>query len=182
MTGKSSKGAFSSFPPAADSDHFHEECGVFGIFGHEDAAAHTALGLHALQHRGQEAAGIVSFDSRQFHAERSLGHVGDHFSSEEVIARLLGQSAIGHNRYSTTGETALRNVQPLFAEFAFGGLAVAHNGNLTNSHTLRRRLVQQGCIFQSTMDTEVIIHLMATSRYHQVVDRFVDALRQVEGA
>ncbi len=182
MTGKSSKGAFSSFPPAADSDHFHEECGVFGIFGHEDAAAHTALGLHALQHRGQEAAGIVSFDSRQFHAERSLGHVGDHFSSEEVIARLLGQSAIGHNRYSTTGETALRNVQPLFAEFAFGGLAVAHNGNLTNSLTLRRRLVQQGCIFQSTMDTEVIIHLMATSRYHQVVDRFVDALRQVEGA
>ena len=165
-----------------DSDRFHEECGVFGVFGHDDAAAHTALGLHALQHRGQEAAGIVSYDTRQFHAERGLGHVGEHFSSSDVIARLPGRSAIGHNRYSTTGETILRNVQPLFAEFAFGGLAVAHNGNLTNSHTVRRRLVQQGCIFQSTMDTEVIIHLMATSRYHQVVDRLVDALRQVEGA
>ena len=165
-----------------DSDRFHEECGVFGVFGHDDAAAHTALGLHALQHRGQEAAGIVSYDTRQFHAERGLGHVGEHFSSPDVIARLPGRSAIGHNRYSTTGETILRNVQPLFAEFAFGGLAIAHNGNLTNSHTVRRRLVQQGCIFQSTLDTEVIIHLMATSRYHQVVDRLVDALRQVEGA
>ena len=182
MTGKPDARFSSPISNPFDSDHFHEECGVFGIFGHEDAAAHTALGLHALQHRGQEAAGIVSFDSPQFHAERSLGHVGDHFSSQEIIARLSGQSAIGHNRYSTTGETALRNVQPLFAEFAFGGLAIAHNGNLTNSHTLRRQLVQQGCIFQSTMDTEVIIHLMATSRYHQVVDRVVDALRQVEGA
>ena len=182
MTGKPDARFSSLHSHPFDSDHFHEECGVFGIFGHEDAAAHTALGLHALQHRGQEAAGIVSFDSPQFHAERSLGHVGDHFSSQDVIARLPGTSAIGHNRYSTTGETVLRNVQPLFAEFAFGGLAVAHNGNLTNSHTLRRRLVQQGCIFQSTMDTEVIIHLMATSRYHQVVDRIVDALRQVEGA
>ncbi len=165
-----------------DDDRFHEECGVFGIFGHDDAAAHTALGLHALQHRGQEAAGIVSYDSKQFHGERALGHVGDHFSAQEIIDRLSGRAAIGHNRYSTTGETVLRNVQPLFAEFAFGGFSVAHNGNLTNSHVLRRRLVHQGCIFQSTMDTEVIIHLMATSRYHQVVDRLVDALRQVDGA
>ncbi len=182
MTGKPDLPSNAPSHDLFDSDRFHDECGVFGIFGHDDAAAHTALGLHALQHRGQEAAGIVSYDTRQFHAERGLGHVGEHFSSPDVIARLPGHSAIGHNRYSTTGETILRNVQPLFAEFAFGGLAIAHNGNLTNSHTLRRRLVQQGCIFQSTLDTEVIIHLMATSRYHQVVDRLVDALRQVEGA
>jgi amidophosphoribosyltransferase len=165
-----------------DDDKLREECGVFGIYGHQDAAAHVALGLHALQHRGQEAAGIVSYDGTQFHAERGLGHVGDIFSSADVIAKLKGIAAIGHNRYSTTGETVLRNVQPIFAEFAFGGFAVAHNGNLTNSTYLRRRLVARGCIFQSTMDTEVIIHLMATSHHHAVVDRMIDALRQVDGA
>jgi amidophosphoribosyltransferase len=165
-----------------DDDHFHEECGVFAAFGHADAAAHTALGLHALQHRGQEAAGIVATDGRQFHPHRAMGLVGDIFSSEEVIGRLTGDMAIGHNRYSTTGETMLRNVQPLFADFDFGGLAIAHNGNLTNAYALRKSLVGRGCIFQSTMDTEIIVHLIARSEYSTVVDRLIDALRQVEGA
>ena len=165
-----------------DDDHPHEECGVFGIFGLPDAAAHTALGLHALQHRGQEAAGIVSFDGEHFHHHRALGLVGDNFGSEQVIGWLPGAMAIGHNRYSTTGGTVLRNVQPLFAEFEFGGLAIAHNGNLTNAYRVRKSLVRRGCIFQSTMDTEVIIHLIATSLYSTVVDRVIDALKQVEGA
>ncbi|MDA0260655.1 MAG: amidophosphoribosyltransferase, partial [Proteobacteria bacterium] len=141
------------------NDHFQDECGVFGIFGHEDAAAHTVLGLHALQHRGQEAAGIVTYDGEQFHSERFLGEVAENFSSQDVVNRLGGSIAIGHNRYSTTGDTVLRNVQPLFAEFAFGGFAVSHNGNLTNGVSLRRRLVNSGSIFQSTTDTEVLIHL-----------------------
>ena len=165
-----------------DDDHLHEECGVFGIFGHADAAAHTTLGLHALQHRGQEAAGIVSYDGQQFHNHKALGLVGDTFTKGRILENLPGPQAIGHVRYSTTGGTVLRNVQPLFAEMAFGGLAIAHNGNLTNPHTLRKRLIQRGCIFQSTMDTEVIIHLIATSLYTSVVDRLIDALRQVEGA
>jgi amidophosphoribosyltransferase len=167
-----------------DDDRLHEECAVFGIFGSEDgdAAAHTALGLHALQHRGQEAAGIVSFDGEHFHSHRALGLVGDNFSSEDVIASLPGASAIGHNRYSTTGGTILRNVQPLFADFEFGGLAIAHNGNLTNAYEVRKELVHRGCIFQSTTDTEVIIHLIATSTFGRVVDRLIDALKQVEGA
>jgi len=165
-----------------DDDKFHEECGVFGIYGHEDAAAHTALGLHALQHRGQEAAGIVAFDGEHFNAHRDLGHVGDIFSSGEVMARLAGHTAIGHNRYSTTGETALRNVQPLFADLSCGGFALAHNGNLTNARQLRHRLVDQGAIFQSTMDTEVIIHLIATSDASALIDRMTNALRQIEGA
>ena len=164
-----------------DRDGFRDECAVFGIYGHVDAAAHTALGLHALQHRGQEAAGITTFDGSHFHAHRELGLVGDIFASQRIIEHLPGYSAIGHTRYSTTGEQSLRNVQPLFADFAFGGLAIAHNGNLTNALGLRHELVQQGCIFQSTSDTEVIIHLMATSQ-GQVVDRMVSALRQVEGA
>ena len=162
-------------------DGFHEECAVFGVYGHLDAAAHTALGLHALQHRGQEAAGITTCDGSQFHAHRELGLVGDIFARRSIIERLPGFSAIGHTRYSTTGEQSLRNVQPLFADFAFGGLAIAHNGNLTNALRLRHELVQQGCIFQSTSDTEVIIHLMATSQ-GPVVERLVSALRQVEGA
>ncbi|MCW8836532.1 MAG: amidophosphoribosyltransferase, partial [Rhodospirillales bacterium] len=128
-----------------DDDHLHEECGIFGVFGHQDASAHTALGLHALQHRGQEAAGIVSANKGQFHAHRALGLVGDNFSDESVIGQLPGTRAIGHVRYSTSGGTVLRNVQPLFAEFAFGGLAIGHNGNLTNSHTLRSSLVKKGC-------------------------------------
>jgi amidophosphoribosyltransferase len=165
-----------------DDDHLKDECGVFGIFGHPDAAPHTALGLHALQHRGQEAAGIVSFDGRQFNAHRGLGHVGENFSSEEVMRRLKGQSAIGHVRYATTGETILRNVQPLFAELESGGFAIAHNGNLTNGYTLRRELVGRGSLFQSTTDTEVITHLVATSSRGSLIDRLVDALRQIEGA
>ena len=172
----------STSPSLYDDDHFHDECGVFGVFGHEDAAAHTALGLHALQHRGQEAAGIVTCDGTHFHNHRSLGLVGDNFSSQTVIERLQGPMAIGHNRYSTAGETVLRNVQPLFADFDFGGLAIGHNGNLTNAYSLRKKLVQRGCIFQSTMDTEIIVHLIAISEYSTVVDRMIDALRQVEGA
>ncbi|WP_119678180.1 amidophosphoribosyltransferase [Indioceanicola profundi] len=164
-----------------DDDKLREECGVFGILGPQDAAALAALGLHALQHRGQEAAGIVSFDG-DFHAHRSMGQVGDIFGSEQVMRTLKGDAAIGHVRYATTGETALRNVQPLYAEFEFGGFAVAHNGNLTNALQLRRQLVRRGCLFQSTTDTEVIIHLMATSRGGSVIDRLVEAVRQVEGA
>jgi len=164
-----------------DDDKLREECGVFGVFGPQDAAALAALGLHALQHRGQEAAGIVAFDG-EFHAHRALGQVGDIFGNEQVMRSLKGDAAIGHVRYATTGETALRNVQPLFAEFEFGGFAVAHNGNLTNALQLRRQLVRRGCLFQSTTDTEVIIHLMATSRGGSVIDRLVEALRQVEGA
>ena len=165
-----------------DDDHPHEECGVFGIFGHPEAAALTALGLHALQHRGQEAAGIVTYDGEQFHAHRGLGHVGENFSSKEVIGTLQGYSAVGHVRYATTGEVAMRNVQPLFADFEFGGLAICHNGNLTNSYKLRQQLVRRGSLFQSTSDTEVIVHLIATSLKLSVEERMTDALRQVEGA
>ena len=165
-----------------EGDKLREECGVFGIFGHPDAAAITALGLHALQHRGQEAAGIVSFDGNRFHSERRLGLVGDAFSKREVIDRLPGNSAIGHVRYSTTGETILRNVQPLFAELNAGGFAVAHNGNLTNGLTLRRELVRHGAMMQSTTDTEVILHLVAQSKRNHFIDRYIEALRALEGA
>src|SRR5450432_4216161 len=165
-----------------EGDTLREECGVFGIFGHPDAAAITALGLHALQHRGQEAAGIVSYDGRRFHSERRLGLVGDTFSRREIIDRLPGTVAIGHVRYSTTGETVLRNVQPLFSELNAGGFAVGHNGNLTNGLTLRRQLVRDGAIMQSTTDTEVILHLLARSSHKRFLDRFIDALRQIEGA
>ncbi|MGL4443511.1 MAG: amidophosphoribosyltransferase, partial [Alsobacter sp.] len=165
-----------------DGDRLREECGVFGIYGHPDAAAITALGLHALQHRGQEAAGIVSFDGKRFQSERALGLVGDTFSNQQTIGRLKGHNAIGHVRYSTTGETILRNVQPLFAELDGGGFAVAHNGNLTNGLTLRRQLVREGAICQSTSDTEVILHLVARSRKNRFIDRFIDSLFQIEGA
>ncbi len=165
-----------------DDDRLHEECGVFGIFGNGDAAALTALGMHALQHRGQEAAGIVSFDGEHFHSERRPGLVGDHFSSEKMINKLPGSSAIGHVRYSTTGATVHRNIQPLFADLSGGGFAVAHNGNLTNALTLRAELVTAGAIFQSTSDTEVILHLLARSPMPRVVDRLIDALKQIEGA
>ncbi len=160
-----------------EGDTLREECGVFGIFGHPEAAAITALGLHALQHRGQEAAGIVSFDGTRFHSERRLGLVGDTFSRREVIERLPGNAAIGHVRYSTTGETILRNVQPLFAELNAGGFAVGHNGNLTNGLTLRRELVRGGAMMQSTTDTEVILHLVAQSKRNHFIDRFIEALR-----
>ena len=165
-----------------EADRLREECGVFGIFGHPDAAAITALGLHALQHRGQEACGIVTFDGGRFHSERRMGLVGDTFSRAEVIAKLPGAAAIGHNRYSTTGETILRNVQPLFCELDGGGFAVGHNGNLTNGLTLRRQLVRDGAIMQSTSDTEVILHLVARSLRNRFIDRFIDGLRQLEGA
>jgi amidophosphoribosyltransferase len=165
-----------------DDDKLKEECGVVGIFGVEQAAARAVLGLHALQHRGQEAAGIVAFDGRQFGAHRALGHVADNFSSEAVISRLKGHAAVGHVRYSTTGETVLRNVQPLFADLEFGGFAIGHNGNLTNSNTLHRDLVRRGSLFQSTTDTEVITHLMATQLRGSVIDRLTHALHQVEGA
>ncbi len=167
-------------------DKMHEECGVFGIFGHEDASTLTALGLHALQHRGQESSGIVSYDDTkgdgQFFVHRGLGLVDDIFNDANVVARLTGRSAIGHNRYATTGETLLRNVQPLYAELAFGGLTVAHNGNLTNAIKIRNELTQRGAIFQCTSDTEVIIHLVALSQKKTVLDRLVESLKQVEGA
>ena len=144
--------------------------------------APMALGLHALQHRGQEAAGITTFDGKDFHTHRAMGHVAGNFDSDEVIRKLKGDIAIGHNRYSTAGETALRNVQPLFAELSSGGFAVCHNGNISNAMTLRRDLVRRGSIFQSTSDTEVIIHLVATSGYRTLLDRVIDALKRVEGA
>jgi len=169
-------------PLDLDADRLREECGVFGIFGHPDAAAITALGLHALQHRGQEAAGIVSFDGARFHSERRLGLVGDAFSGRDVIDRLPGNAAVGHVRYSTTGETILRNVQPLFAELNAGGFAVGHNGNLTNGLTLRRQLVREGAMMQSTTDTEVILHLVARSHRNRFVDRFIEGLRMLEGS
>jgi amidophosphoribosyltransferase len=147
-----------------DGDRLREECGVFGIFGHPDAAAITALGLHALQHRGQEAAGIVSYDGKRFHSERRLGLGGDTFSKRHVIEQLPGHVAIGHVRYSTTGETILRNVQPLFSEVEAGGFAIGHNGNLTNGLTLRRQLIREGAIMQSTTDTVATVSSTASSR------------------
>jgi amidophosphoribosyltransferase len=163
-------------------DKLHEECGVFGVFGHDDAAALTALGLHALQHRGQEAAGIVAFDGNQFASERHVGLVGDIFGKNGHTEKLRGSNAIGHVRYSTTGGSVTRNVQPMFADLVGGGLAIAHNGNLTNARALRRDLVREGAIFQSTSDTEAIIHLVARSHYELIVEKLIDALKRVEGA
>ncbi len=165
-----------------DDDKLHEECGIFGVWGADDASAVTALGLHALQHRGQEAAGITSWDGHDFHSHRAMGHVAGNFDRDDVMRGLPGTVACGHVRYSTTGETSLRNVQPLFADLASGGFAVSHNGNISNAMTVKRDLVRRGAIFQSTSDTEVIIHLVATSTYRTLLDKFIDALRQVEGA
>jgi amidophosphoribosyltransferase len=165
------------------SDQFHEECAVFGVFGRADAGALTVLGLHALQHRGQEAVGIVTYDGMQFIPELHSGLVGDNFGKNSVhVQKLKGTQAVGHTRYSTTGGSTTRNIQPMYADLAGGGIAIAHNGNLTNARGLRAELVQDGAIFQSTSDTETIIHLMARSKYNPVVDRLVDALRQVKGA
>jgi amidophosphoribosyltransferase len=173
-------------PWDVDGDKLREECGIFGVIGAKDAAAMAALGLHALQHRGQEAVGITSFDADadggEFYSRRGIGHVAQVFASAEALAELPGQMASGHVRYSTTGGSGLRNVQPLFADLASGGFAIAHNGNISNAMRLKRELVGRGAIFQSTSDTEVIIHLVATSRYPTLLDRFVDALRMVEGA
>jgi len=165
-----------------DGDKLREECGVFGAINASDAAAATALGLHALQHRGQEAAGITSFDGGEFYQRRGLGQVAENFSSSEAISELPGFMAAGHVRYSTTGGSGLRNIQPLYADLASGGFSVAHNGNISNAGTLRQELVGKGAIFQSTSDTEVIIHLVATSRYPTMSDRLIDALRLIEGA
>ncbi|WP_293943232.1 amidophosphoribosyltransferase [Sphingomonas sp.] len=165
-----------------DDDKLREECGVFGIWGGDGAASFVALGLHALQHRGQEAAGITSYDGKQFHTHRAMGQVAGNFDRDEIMRPLAGRTAIGHVRYSTTGETALRNVQPLYADLNEGGFAIAHNGNLSNAMTLKQALIRRGSIFQSTSDTEVIIHLTATSSYTTPLDRLIDALRQVEGA
>ncbi len=165
-----------------DDDKLREECGIFGIWNAGNAASFVALGLHALQHRGQEGAGITSFDGTHFHSHRAMGHVAGNFDRDDVLRSLSGRTAIGHVRYSTTGETALRNVQPLYAELAQGGFAVAQNGNLSNAMKLRRTLNRRGSIFQSTSDTEVIIHLVATSDKTSSLDRLTHALKQVEGA
>ncbi|MEJ0062646.1 MAG: amidophosphoribosyltransferase [Alphaproteobacteria bacterium] len=167
--------------PFAD-DKLREECGIFGIKGKESAATMVALGLHALQHRGQEAAGIVSSDGEHFNAHHAMGHVGETFNQPSIIDRLAGHSAVGHVRYATSGETALRNVQPFFTDFAFGGFAIAHNGNITNAYTLRGQLVREGRLFRSTSDTEVILHLMAKVASGGPVERLTAALKQIEGA
>ena len=171
-----------SLDGSLDDDKLHEECGCFGVWGNVDAAAVTALGLHALQHRGQEAAGIVSLHDGRFFSHRAIGLVDDDFSKRSVIETLPGHAALGHVRYSTTGASELRNVQPLFADYAFGGLAIAHNGNLTNAMALKKRLVNEGSLFQSTSDTEVLVHLIARSHRQDVIDRLTDALFQIEGA
>jgi amidophosphoribosyltransferase len=166
----------------------HEECGIFGVCGNSDAAAYTALGLHALQHRGQEAAGIVSCETNEsrslanLHHHHAFGKVGESFSSKNVIEKLKGASAIGHNRYSTTGGSVnAANIQPLVAELSFGAIALAHNGNLTNAAIIRKQLVNEGSIFRTTMDTEVVIHLMAKSGKNNIVDSLIEALKKVEG-
>ena len=158
-----------------------EECAVFGISNNPDASALTALGLHALQHRGQEGCGIVSFDGKKYHSEKRFGLVGDNFSKEKVIKTLPGKFAIGHNRYSTTGGTALRNIQPFFADTNAGGIGVAHNGNLTNAIKLRDKMVQEGSIFYTTSDTETIVKLIARSKRSKTADRVIDALFQIQG-
>ena len=158
-----------------------EECGVFGISDSKDAAALTALGLHALQHRGQEGCGIVSFDGSHYFSEKRFGLVGDNFNKEKILNKLRGNYAIGHNRYSTTGENTLRNIQPFFADTNAGGIGVAHNGNLTNSISLRKKLVDEGAIFYTTSDTETIVQLIARSKRKKTIDKIVDAVFQIQG-
>ena len=158
-----------------------EECGIFGISDHENASALVALGLHALQHRGQEGCGIVAFDGKNYHSEKRQGLVGDHFTNKETLKRLPGNFAVGHNRYSTTGETSLRNIQPFFADLHMGGLSVAHNGNLTNALLLRETLVKEGSIFRTTSDTETIVQLIARSKREKFKDKLIDTLFQIQG-
>tara|TARA_B100001029_G_C15042245_1_gene444486 strand:- start:373 stop:1836 length:1464 start_codon:yes stop_codon:yes gene_type:complete len=158
-----------------------EECGVFGISNNDDASALVALGLHALQHRGQEGCGIVAFDGKQYHSEKKFGLVGDNFSNEKVLKNLKGKYAIGHNRYSTTGGTTLRNIQPFFADTNAGGICISHNGNLTNAITLRSKLVKEGSIFHTTSDTETIVQLIAKSKRSKTIDKIIDALFQIQG-
>ena len=162
-------------------DKLREECGIFGISNHNDASALVALGLHALQHRGQEGCGIVSYDGINYHSEKRQGLVGDHFTKGDVIKKLPGDFAIGHNRYSTTGETSLRNIQPFFADLHGGGLSVAHNGNLTNAISLRETLVKDGAIFRTTSDTETIVQLIAKSKREKIIDKIIETLFQIQG-
>jgi len=162
-------------------DKPREECGIFGISKHDDASALVALGLHALQHRGQEGCGIVSFDGKTFHSEKREGLVGDHFTDPTIIKRLPGTSAIGHNRYSTTGEVSFRNIQPFFADLYGGGISLAHNGNLTNALELRSNLVRDGAIFRTTSDTETIVQLIAKSKRSKMMDKIIDTLFQIQG-
>jgi len=162
-------------------DKLKEECGIFGISNHEDASALVALGLHALQHRGQEGCGIVSFDGKNYHSEKRHGLVGDHFTDQETLKKLPGFFAIGHNRYSTTGETSLRNIQPFFADLHMGGLSLAHNGNLTNALLLREDLVKEGAIFRTTSDTETIVQLIAKSKREKFLEKLIDVLFQIQG-
>ena len=162
-------------------DKLREECGIFGISNYSDAAAMVALGLHALQHRGQEGCGIVSYDGKNYHSEKRQGLVGDHFTKTNIINKLPGKFAIGHNRYSTTGETSLRNIQPFFADLHGGGISVSHNGNLTNALSLRDVLVRDGAIFRTTSDTETIVQLIAKSKREKMMDKIIDALFQIQG-
>ncbi len=162
-------------------DKLREECGIFGITNHEDAPAMVALGLHALQHRGQEGCGIVSYDGKNYHSEKRQGLVGDHFTDQKILEKLPGSFAIGHNRYSTTGETSLRNIQPFFADLHMGGLSIAHNGNLTNALSLRENLVKNGAIFRTTSDTETIVQLIARSVRKKFIDKLIDTLFQIQG-
>ena len=163
------------------SDKLREECGIFGISNHEDASAMVALGLHSLQHRGQEGCGIVSYDGKNYHSEKRQGLVGDHFTDSKILKKLAGNFAIGHNRYSTTGETSLRNIQPFFADLHMGGLSIAHNGNLTNALLLRDALVKEGAIFRTTSDTETIVQLIAKSKRKKFIDKLIDTLFQIQG-
>ena len=162
-------------------DKLREECGIFGISNHDDASAMVALGLHALQHRGQEGCGIVSYDGKNYHSEKRQGLVGDHFTDLKILEKLPGNFAIGHNRYSTTGETSIRNIQPFFADLHMGGLSVAHNGNLTNALMLRDILVKEGAIFRTTSDTETIVQLIAKSKRKKFIDKLIDTLFQIKG-
>ena len=162
-------------------DKLREECGIFGISNYDDASALVALGLHALQHRGQEGCGIVSYDGKNYHSEKRQGLVGDHFTNPEILKKLPGSFAIGHNRYSTTGETSFRNIQPFFADLHMGGLTVAHNGNLTNALLLRESLVKNGAIFRTTTDTETIVQLIAKSKREKFIDKLIDVLFQIQG-
>ena len=164
-----------------NSDKLREECGIFGISNHSDASAMVALGLHALQHRGQEGCGIVSYDGKNYHSEKRQGLVGDHFTNKEILRKLPGSFSIGHNRYSTTGETSLRNIQPFFADLHLGGLSLAHNGNLTNALSLRETLVKDGAIFRTTSDTETIVQLIAKSKREKFLDKLIDSLFQIQG-
>ena len=162
-------------------DRLREECGVFGIFNHKDASTLTALGLHALQHRGQEACGINSFDGKHFYSIKRRGLVGDNFTNPEVLEQLPGYAAIGHNRYSTTGLPIIRNIQPFFADLHLGGISIAHNGNITNAIHIREKMVKEGSVFQTTSDTETIVQLIAKSKRVKIIDKIIDTIFQIQG-